>query len=113
MNLLRTADLERRLGLSRRAALKFLRTIDALPARDGQGRADYITTAHAVELQLTLRTMAKLSGQMPLDPLKKAAVEMALAAQLQHARELTALRIDPLNVQSSTLNAQRSPIAAA
>lgn len=92
MNLLHTADVQTLLGISRRAAQKFLREIGAERGRDAQGREDYTTSHSALEAGLTIRSLIKLSGEMPLDPLRKAAVEMALAAQLQHAGELAALR---------------------
>lgn len=90
MNPLRVADLEA-LGFGRRRALKFLRQMDATPARDAAGRADYLTTRDAFTLALTLPTCRKLAGQMPLDPLAGAAVKLALAALLEHRETLLQL----------------------
>jgi hypothetical protein len=89
--LLDCAQLCSRLGLTRRAALKLAREMDALPL-EKNGRADFVTTERAVELWLTVRTVRRLAGELPLDPLKRAAVELALAAQLEHGPELAKLR---------------------
>lgn len=81
--ILHCAQVQKQLGISRRAALKLGREMGAM-FTEGDAGTDFSTTELALNLWLTLPTLQRAAQKTPLDPLRKAAVEMAAAVLLEH-----------------------------